>query len=81
MGLVLLRQGMGICLNALLRGEMLEDITAPECVEIVIRSDGKVVWVHTEKGCQFRACQIKRLIIDDRRGKQRIKKRSLLKHS
>ena len=77
---VLLRQGMDICSNALSGGEILEDITAPECVEVVIRSDGKVVWVNTEKGCQFQACQIGRLIIDDRRGKTK-KKRSPLKHS
>lgn len=44
------------------------DLTAPECVEIRIKNDGKVVWVNTENGCQFRACQIKHLeLVDERK--------------
>jgi hypothetical protein len=43
------------------------DITAPECVEIIIKNDGKVVWINTENGCQFRACQIKVLEVKDER--------------
>jgi hypothetical protein len=44
------------------------DITAPECVEILIKNNGKVVWINTENGCQFRACQIKHLeVIDERK--------------
>jgi hypothetical protein len=44
------------------------DITAPDCVEIRIKDDGKVVWINTENGCQFRACQIKHLeVIDERK--------------
>lgn len=43
------------------------DITGAEVAEVVIRDDGKVIWVNTEKGCVFRLCQIKSLSIDDRR--------------
>lgn len=27
------------------------DITGAEVVEVTVRSDGKVLWVNTEKGC------------------------------
>lgn len=47
--------------------EHLKDITAPEMLQIVIREDSKVVWINTERCCVFRACQIKKLVIDDRR--------------
>lgn len=44
------------------------DITAPDCVEIIIKDNGKVVWINTENGCQFRASQIKHLeVIDERK--------------
>ncbi len=42
------------------------DITAPDYVEIVIKEDGKVVWINTG-GCVFRACRIGQLVIEDRR--------------
>lgn len=43
------------------------DLTAPECVEIIIKNNGKVVWINTENGCQFRACQIKHFELKDER--------------
>jgi hypothetical protein len=43
------------------------DITGAEAVEIVIRDDGKVIWVNTERGCVLRICRIKHLTFDDRR--------------
>ena len=43
------------------------DITTPKFMEILIKDDGKVVWINTEHGCQFRACQIKILVINDNR--------------
>ena len=43
------------------------DLTAPEIVEITIRSDGKVVWINTEAGCVFRASKIGELIVLDNR--------------
>jgi len=45
----------------------LEDVTAPEYIEIVIHNDGKVIWINNEGRCLFRACQIKQLVLDDRR--------------
>jgi hypothetical protein len=46
----------------------LKDVTGAEVVEVVIREDGKVVWVNTEKGCILRVCRIGKFILDDRRG-------------
>ena len=43
------------------------DLTAPEIMEITIRSDGKVVWINTEAGCVFRASKIGELIVLDNR--------------
>ena len=48
----------------------LKDITGCEYLEVVISADGKVVWVNTEVCCVFRACQIKKLYLDDRRKKK-----------
>jgi hypothetical protein len=48
-------------------GEQMIDITAPEVVEILIRDDGKVVWINVDGICRFRACQIKALIAEDKR--------------
>ena len=45
----------------------LEDITAPVAVQVVIRDDGKVLWVNTENGCVLRVCQITKLTIEDNR--------------
>jgi hypothetical protein len=47
-------------------GDM-HDVTAPEAVQVVIRRDGKVVWVNVNGSCVFRACQIKFLEVDDMR--------------
>lgn len=43
------------------------DITAPEIVEIQIRSDGKVVWVNVDGICRLRACQVKHVVFNDER--------------
>ena len=42
------------------------DITAPESVEIVLGNDLKTVWVNVDGICQFRACRIGVITIDDR---------------
>lgn len=34
------------------------DVTAPDAVEVMIRQDGRVVWVNVNGVCMFRACQI-----------------------
>ena len=47
-------------------GEM-HDITAPKAVQIMIRRDGKVVWVNVDGRCVFRACQIEVLEVEDLR--------------
>ena len=49
-----------------MEGKM-KDIDDPEYVEIVIRNDGKVIWVNVENRCVLRCCGIKNLEIDDRR--------------
>ena len=44
------------------------DVTAPrDGVEIIIRHDGKVVWVNVDGVCAFRASCIPSLAIEDRR--------------
>lgn len=44
------------------------DITAPEHgVEIQIRNDGKVIWVHVDGVTVLRICQIPELRISDAR--------------
>jgi len=49
---------------------MMEDITEVDEVEILIRDDGSVVWINTEKGCVLRICQIKHLTLNDCRSKK-----------
>lgn len=43
------------------------DLTAPQDVEIEIRHDGKVVWVHVEGVTKLRACRIVNLQVIDHR--------------
>ena len=44
------------------------DITAPEHgVQIQIRNDGKVIWIHVDGMTVLRICQIPRLDIEDER--------------
>jgi len=45
----------------------MQDITAPEIVEILIRNDGLVIWVNVDSVCRFRACKIKSLVLNDDR--------------
>jgi len=40
-------------------------------IEIVIRNDGKVVWINTDDGCRCRISKIEGEVhVDDRRDKQ-----------
>lgn len=41
--------------------------TREEKVWLVIREDGKVVWINTETHCLVRICGIEQLVLDDRR--------------
>ena len=44
------------------------DITAPEHgVQIQVRADGKVIWVHVDGITVLRICQIPRLDMEDER--------------
>jgi len=43
------------------------DITAPKIVEIQIRHDGKVVWIHINGETVLRICQIGDLRLTDDR--------------
>lgn len=43
------------------------DVTAPQDVEVKIRSDGKVVWVNVDGICLFRVCRIQNLTVSDER--------------
>jgi hypothetical protein len=47
------------------------DVTAPKVVQVVVREDGKTIWVNVDGVCKFRACQIGKLIVDDQRKKKR----------
>ena len=46
------------------------DVTAPQIVEILIREDGKVVWVNVDGECLFRACKIRHIQLNDEREKE-----------
>ncbi len=48
----------------------MSDITGADEVEILIKSNSKVIWINTEKGCMLRICRIKKLIVNDLRIKQ-----------
>lgn len=43
------------------------DVTEPQSVEILIRHDGKTVWINVNGTCLLRACRIKRLVLNDER--------------
>jgi len=43
------------------------DLMELDCLEIIIRQDGKTVWINNEEKCLFRAQQINKLIIRDNR--------------
>lgn len=45
----------------------MKDINSPAYLEIIIRSDGKVVWINADGICEFRACKIGELIVKDER--------------
>jgi len=45
-----------------------QDITAPDNVQIEIRDDGTVIWIHVEGSTRLRICKIKNLQVLDHRG-------------
>jgi len=45
------------------------EINKPDHVEIMIRDDGKTVWVNVDGECIFRASQVKNVRINDKRNK------------
>lgn len=47
--------------------QKMQDITAPEEVEILVRRDGTVIWVNIDGRCALRACRIKQLVVEDGR--------------
>ena len=48
----------------------MKDITAPEEVEILIKEDGKVIWINVDGICELRACRIGKLTLNDERKKK-----------
>lgn len=58
----------------------MRDVTAPEHVEVLIRNDGKVLWVNVDGCCEFRASRISKSIEikDERVNSDRIN--NLMKH-
>lgn len=47
--------------------DVMQDITAPDNLEIIVRADGKVIWVNIDGRCVLRACRIRHLTLSDRR--------------
>jgi len=47
------------------------DLHDSKVVELVIRDDGKVVWVNVDGVCRLRVCRIESLVIEDQRKKKR----------
>ena len=45
----------------------MQDVAAPEGLEIEIRADGSVVWIHIDGVTALRVCRVKNLIITDHR--------------
>lgn len=48
-------------------GAKMQDITAPEIVEIEIRRDGKIVWINVDGVAALRACRVENLTVIDHR--------------
>lgn len=45
----------------------MQDVTAPNVLQISVSADGRTVWVNGPDGCLFRACRIGHLqVVDDR---------------
>lgn len=51
-------------------GTMMLDITAPRDVQIQIRRDSKVIWIHIDGETVLRVCRIGNLEVDDARAGQ-----------
>lgn len=43
------------------------DVTSPEHLQILIREDGKTIWINSSTRCIFRASKIGELSVDDQR--------------
>lgn len=57
----------------------MKDITSPEHgVQVQIRRDGKVIWVHVDGVTVLRVCQVQALEIVDERGEEGMKKQDNL---
>lgn len=37
------------------------DITAPDNVEVLLREDGKVLWVNVDGVCRLRICRVEKI--------------------
>lgn len=46
---------------------VMKDISGPEHVEILIRHDGKVVWINVDGICHLRICGMNKLVLTDER--------------
>jgi hypothetical protein len=50
-----------------IRNKTTVDLIEPEVVQIVIRDDGKVIWVNADGICMFRACRVGTILVEDQR--------------
>lgn len=46
------------------------DVASEDIVEILLKRDGKTIWVNTKSGCILRISNIKHLIVTDARAKK-----------
>jgi hypothetical protein len=47
--------------------ELTVNLTQPSVVQIVIRQDGKTVWINVDGVCRLRVCRIEKLLLEDQR--------------
>lgn len=44
------------------------DVSHPKEIEVLIRADGKILWINVDGVCLLRACKIKHInIVDERK--------------
>jgi len=46
-------------------------VSDPEHIQILVREDGKTIWINCGTRCLLRACRIVKLSIDDQRPKDK----------
>ena len=46
---------------------VLLDLSKPRAVEVIVRNDGKVLWVNVDGLCRLRICGVKKLTVEDGR--------------